>query len=41
MFAELLLTIIMGATIINELIGPIMAKHALKKAGEIKETKDL
>lgn len=36
-FAELLLTIIMGATIINELIGPIMAKHSLKKAGEIRE----
>lgn len=40
-FTELLLATIMGATIINELIGPIMAKHALKMAGEIKETKDL
>ncbi len=36
-FSELLLTTIMGATIINELIGPIMAKHSLKRAGEIRE----
>lgn len=33
--SEMLLTIIMGATIINELIGPIAAKYSLKKSGEI------
>lgn len=34
--SEILLTTIMGATIIHELIGPISAKAALTKAGEIK-----
>lgn len=34
--SEILLTTIMGATIIHELIGPLSAKMALKKAGEIK-----
>jgi Kef-type K+ transport system membrane component KefB len=34
--SEILLTTIMGATIIHELIGPVSAKSALKKAGEIK-----
>jgi Kef-type K+ transport system membrane component KefB len=33
--SEVLLATIMGATIINELIGPIAAKYALSKAGEI------
>lgn len=36
-YAETLLTTIMGTTIINELMGPIVAKHALYKAGEIKK----
>ncbi len=31
----LLLTIIMGATVINEIIGPVIAKYSLKKSGEI------
>ena len=35
--SELLLTIIMGATVINELIGPIVAKYSLLKSGEIRE----
>ncbi|WP_282036537.1 cation:proton antiporter [Saccharicrinis aurantiacus] len=34
--SEVLLTTIIGATIINELIGPIITKLTLKKAGEIK-----
>ncbi len=34
--AEILLTTIMGTTIIYELIGPVVAKYSLKKAGEIK-----
>jgi len=34
--SEILLTTIMGATIIHELIGPVSAKSALMKAGEIK-----
>jgi Kef-type K+ transport system membrane component KefB len=38
-FSDLLLTTVMGATIINELIGPVMAKNSLRKAGEIKKTK--
>jgi len=33
--AEILLTTIMGATVINELIGPFSARHSLKKSGEI------
>ncbi len=35
--AEVLLTTIMGTTIIYELIGPVVAKYSLKKAGEIKK----
>lgn len=35
-FAEVLLATLMGATIINELIGPVLAKHSLRKAGEIR-----
>ncbi len=34
--SEVLLTTIIGATIINELIGPIITKFTLKKSGEIK-----
>ncbi len=33
--SELLLTIIMGATVINEIIGPVIAKYSLEKSGEI------
>ena len=33
--AELIMNIVIGAVIINEFIGPITAKTALKKAGEI------
>ncbi len=34
-FSDLLLGVIMGATIIHELVGPLLAKMTLKKAGEI------
>lgn len=34
--SDVIITIIIGATIIHELIGPVLAKMALKKAGEIK-----
>lgn len=34
--SELLLTTIMGTTIIHELLGPMAAKRALSKAGELK-----
>ncbi len=34
--SEILLTTIIGATIINELIGPVVTKFTLLKAGEIK-----
>ncbi len=34
--SEILLTTIMGATIINELIGPFAARYSLMKSGEIK-----
>jgi len=36
--AEILLTTIMGTTIIYELLGPVAAKYSLLKAGEIKNT---
>jgi len=36
--SEILLTTVMGASIINELIGPVTAKHSLMKSGEIKNT---
>jgi Kef-type K+ transport system membrane component KefB len=35
--ADIIISIIIGATVIHELIGPIVAKISLKKAGEIKE----
>jgi len=34
--ADIIISVIIGATIIHELIGPIVAKFSLKKAGEIK-----
>jgi len=34
--SDVLITVIIGATIIHELIGPVLSKMALKKAGEIK-----
>jgi len=34
-FADVILNIVLGATIIHELLGPIAAKFSLKKAGEI------
>ncbi len=33
--SDIIVTIIIGSVILNELIGPILAKTALKKAGEI------
>jgi Kef-type K+ transport system membrane component KefB len=36
--SELLLTIIIGATVIHELLGPVAAKYSLMKAKEIKES---
>lgn len=35
--SEIILTTIMGAIIINELLGPVIAKYSLMKAGEIKK----
>ncbi len=35
-FAETLISIILGTVVINELAGPLLAKWALKKAGEIR-----
>jgi len=35
--ADIIISVIIGATIIHELIGPVIAKISLKKAGEIKE----
>jgi len=34
--ADIIISIIIGATIVHEIIGPVLAKYALKKAGEIK-----
>ena len=34
-FFDLLLAVVMGATVIHELVGPLLAKQALTKAGEI------
>ncbi len=36
-FSGIILNVIIGATVIHELVGPLLAKTALKKAGEIKE----
>ncbi len=36
-FSELLLTVVMGATVIHEVVGPLLAEHSLRKAGEIEE----
>lgn len=35
--ADIIISVIIGATIIHELIGPVISKISLKKAGEIKE----
>lgn len=35
-FSDIILSIIIGATVINEIIGPIFAEKALEKAGEIR-----
>ncbi|MBN2686947.1 MAG: hypothetical protein JXR85_02110 [Deltaproteobacteria bacterium] len=35
--ADSLIGIIIGATIIHEIVGPLASKIALRKAGEIKE----
>jgi Kef-type K+ transport system membrane component KefB len=34
--SDIIITIIIGATVINELIGPVLSRMTLKKAGEIK-----
>jgi len=34
--SDIIINVILGATIIHEIIGPILAKIVLKKAGEIK-----
>lgn len=39
-FSGILLTTIMGATVVHEIIGPIAAKYFLSKAGEIKDQKE-
>ncbi len=36
-FSGLILNVIIGATIIHEIVGPVLAKWALQKAGEIKQ----
>ena len=36
-FFEILLTIVMGAVIINELIGPMTARYSLYKTGDIEK----
>jgi Kef-type K+ transport system membrane component KefB len=36
--SEILLATIMGTTVINELIGPVITKYSLRKAGEIDES---
>ena len=37
--SDIIITVIIGATIIHELIGPILAKRTLKKAGEIESVR--
>lgn len=37
-FSDFILNVVLGATIIHELFGPVAAKISLKKAGEIKAT---
>lgn len=37
--SDIILNVIVGATILHEIIGPLFAKYALVKAGEIKNTK--
>ena len=38
-FSEILLNIVIGATVIHELVGPVIAKVSITKAGEIKQEK--
>jgi len=33
--SDIILNVIIGATIVHEIIGPVVSKFALKKAGEI------
>jgi hypothetical protein len=33
--SDIILNVIIGATIIHEIIGPVISKYALEKAGEI------
>ena len=35
--ADIIISVIIGATIIHEFIGPVVSKYVLKKAGEIKD----
>jgi len=34
-FSDVIISVVMGATVIHEILGPIMAKMTLKKAGEL------
>ncbi len=36
-FSTLVMSVILGGTIIHELLGPVVSKYSLKKAGEIEE----
>lgn len=38
MISDVIITVIIGATVVHELIGPVLAKMTLKKAGEINNT---
>lgn len=38
-FSDIILSVIIGATIIHEILGPVISKFALEKAGEIKLNK--
>ena len=35
-FSDIVLNVILGATVIHELVGPIIAKASVSKAGEIR-----
>lgn len=39
--SHLLLTVMMGATVIHELVGPLAARHSLRAAGETREEADI
>jgi len=36
--SDIIISVIVGATIVHEIIGPVLAKTMLKKAGELEET---